>query len=119
MNWYLAKLVFQIVCEKGNHVAQFDEQLRLIAAENIDTAYRKAYSIGSGEEESFLNAKEQVVSWRFIDVSELNLLHELNDGTELYSRTEEQANAEAYIHSIHQKARTLLLGNPKAVLNLV
>ena len=32
MNWYLSKLVFRIVCGDGQHRAQFDEQLRLIAA---------------------------------------------------------------------------------------
>ncbi len=119
MNWYLAKLVFQIVCGEGNHVAQFDEQLRLIAADNKEDACRKAYSIGRGEEESFLNSKDQLVRWRFIDISELYLLNELIDGAELYSRIEEQGNAEAYIHSIHQKARNLLFGNSHQMLNLV
>ncbi|RYY10197.1 MAG: DUF4288 domain-containing protein, partial [Chitinophagaceae bacterium] len=27
MNWYLAKLIFRIVCGQGNHTPQFDEQL--------------------------------------------------------------------------------------------
>jgi hypothetical protein len=32
MNWYIAKLVFNIAAEKTVHKPQFDEQLRLIAA---------------------------------------------------------------------------------------
>ena len=32
MNWYLAKIVYRIICGQGNHTAQFDEQLRLIQA---------------------------------------------------------------------------------------
>jgi len=27
MNWYLAKLVFRIICGDGDHTPQFDEQL--------------------------------------------------------------------------------------------
>ena len=34
MNWYLAKFVYRIVCGNGNHIPQFDEQLRLITADN-------------------------------------------------------------------------------------
>jgi len=34
MNWYLAKMVFRIICGEGNHTAQFDEQLRLISGES-------------------------------------------------------------------------------------
>ena len=30
MNWYLAKIVYRIICGDGNHTAQFDEQLRLV-----------------------------------------------------------------------------------------
>ncbi|MEP7129294.1 MAG: DUF4288 domain-containing protein, partial [Chitinophagales bacterium] len=29
MNWYLAKIVFRIICGDGLHQPQFDEQLRL------------------------------------------------------------------------------------------
>ena len=34
MKWYLAKLVYRIICGEGNHKPQFDEQLRLIYAED-------------------------------------------------------------------------------------
>ena len=41
MKWYLAKIVFQIICGDGKHTAQFDEQLRLIAAADEDEAFGK------------------------------------------------------------------------------
>jgi len=41
MNWYLAKMVFRIVCGDGNHTAQFDEQLRLISAGSKEEAFHK------------------------------------------------------------------------------
>jgi hypothetical protein len=34
MNWYVAKLVFRVISGNGDHNAQFDEQLRLINADN-------------------------------------------------------------------------------------
>lgn len=41
MNWYLVKLVFQII---GEHVTkpQFDEQLRLIRADEVEWALESA-----------------------------------------------------------------------------
>jgi hypothetical protein len=36
MKWYLAKFVYQVVSGNGSHVAQFDEQLRLIRADEFE-----------------------------------------------------------------------------------
>jgi hypothetical protein len=104
MNWYLAKMVFRIICGEGEHTPQFDEQLRLVAAGSKDEAFRKAREMGLQEEETFYNRKEQLVQWQFINISELHRLSELIDGAELYSRIEEKDNAEAYIYTINQKA---------------
>jgi hypothetical protein len=46
MNWYLAKIVYRIICGDGDHTAQFDEQLRLIYAANKEDAFYKAQHIG-------------------------------------------------------------------------
>ncbi len=46
MKWYLAKLVFRIICGEGEHTAQFDEQLRLIKANNKEEAFHKAKRVG-------------------------------------------------------------------------
>ncbi|HEV3251858.1 MAG TPA: DUF4288 domain-containing protein, partial [Puia sp.] len=45
MNWYLAKIVFRIICGEGQHIPQFDEQLRLIEAGNEVEAFEKATNI--------------------------------------------------------------------------
>ncbi|MCR6721963.1 MAG: DUF4288 domain-containing protein [Chitinophagaceae bacterium] len=118
MNWYLAKLVFRIVCGDGQHTAQFDEQLRLVAGTDKENAFRKAYDIARQEEDSFYNRKEQLVRWEFINISELYHLQELIDGAELYSRIEERENADAYIHAIHQKAKNLFFGQTHQLLKL-
>jgi len=108
MNWYLSKLVFQIICGDGDHVAQFDEQLRLIAAATKEEAFFKAQQIGKEEEETFYNSRQQLVHWQFINVCEVYKLHELINGTEVYSRIEEKDDAENYIHFVNRKAENIL-----------
>ena len=118
MNWYLAKVVYRILCGEGNHLAQFDEQLRLIQAGNKEEAFLKAQTIGRNEEETFYNSKEQLVKWEFINVSELYQLSELIDGAELYSRIEEKENADAYMYTVNQKAENLFFTHTTQLLKL-
>ncbi|MDZ4795931.1 MAG: DUF4288 domain-containing protein [Bacteroidota bacterium] len=118
MNWYLTKMVFRIICGDGNHTAQFDEQLRLIAAGSKEEAFHKAQLLGAKEEEMFFNRTQQLVQWQFISVSELYQLQELIDGAELYSRIEETENADAYLHIIHKKAEQIRFGSTLEMLNL-
>ena len=118
MHWFLAKMVFRIVCGEGDHLPQFDEQLRLIGAANKEDAFRKAQTMGKNEEETFLNRKEQLVQWQFINVSELYRLSELIDGAELYSRIEEKENAEAYVYTVNQKAENILFTQTHQLLQL-
>lgn len=118
MNWYMAKLIFRIVCGDGEHTAQFDEQLRLVMGITKEDAYNKACQFAREEEDSFYNNRQQLVRWQFVNVAELYHLRDLIDGAEVYSRIEERENAEAYVHSIHQKARNLLFGNSHPLLKL-
>jgi hypothetical protein len=105
MKWYLSKLVFRIICTNGNHKPQFDEQLRLIYAEDDLHAFHKARLMGETE-----NAHEPTsfVKWRFIDVSELHLLSELADGAEIYSKVMEEEEPERYIVNVQKRATALL-----------
>lgn len=118
MKWYLAKMVFRIICGEGEHTPQFDEQLRLVSGNSKEEAFNKASQMGNREEDTFFNSKEQLVQWQFINISELYLLNELIDGAELYSRIEEKENAEAYIYTIHQKASTLFYNHSSRLLQL-
>jgi hypothetical protein len=104
MKWYLAKIVFQIISGKGDHVAQFDEQLRLVEAVDRSSAFNKAKIIGKNAEESYLNQQKEIVRWKFINVEELYHLHELTDGTEIYSHIEEYDEPENYIRTVNTKA---------------
>ncbi len=105
MNWYITKIVFNITAE--NNTNQFDEQLRLVNAENKEEAFLKARAIGLREEDTFYNDNMREVKWEFVNVSEIIPVHKLEDGTELYSRIHETEEAAKYIHFVHQKAIAL------------
>ncbi len=107
MNWYVAKIVFRIISGDGNHHAQFDEQLRLINANDEHQAFEKATTIGINNQESFLNNQSQPVQWQFIDVAEINQLNELADGTELYYQIHEAPDADLYMAWTHHKSALL------------
>ena len=107
MKWYLAKIVYSIICGDGKHAAQFDEQLRLVYAEDDMHAFQKARIMGDAEEDDFLNQDKKPVRWKFIDVSELHELDNLKDGTEVYSRISEEENGGSYIRMINSRARDL------------
>lgn len=108
MNWFLAKLVFRIVCGHGNHPAQFDEQLRLICADDELHAFHKARLLGEGDclIDTFEGAAD--VKWKFIDISELHPLIRNADGAEIYSSIKEETDAALYIRNIQKKATQLL-----------
>ena len=107
MNWYLAKIVYRIICGDGAHTPQFDEQVRFIQAFSKKHAFEKGRHIGLQEEETFTNHKEQLVQWKFVDVAELHEMDELHDGAEVYSQIKETEDAEAYTRFIHHKASQL------------
>jgi hypothetical protein len=107
MNWYIAKIVFQIISGEGDHQPQFDEQLRLIGADDEHQALEKAYQAGMQNEDRFINNQKQIVKWQFVDVAEINLLSDLTDGAELYYSIYEPADADNYINWTHHKAALL------------
>ena len=118
MNWYLAKIVFRIKCGEGNHTPQYDEQLRLIGASNKEEAFYKAQAIGKAEEETFINQKEQLVQWQFINVCEVYQLNKMIDGAELYSRITEEESTEQYEYVVNKKAENILFTETLQLLQL-
>ncbi len=108
MNWYLAKLVYRITCAEGDHTPQFDEQIRLISAEDHLHAFHKARIIGDSEGLHVNGNTVAAVRWKFIDVSELMPLVPLADGAEIYGCVKEEADADMYIRATQKKAIHLL-----------
>ena len=107
MQWFVTKIVYQIICGNGDHTPQFDEQLRLISALDKEDAWKRACEIGIQGQYAFKNQRQELVQWRFINVPELNELEVLGDGMELYSRIEEPSDANAYISWLQAKASSL------------
>ena len=107
MKRFLAKLVFQIFSGSGNPTSQFDEQLRMIYAEDELHAFYKARLIGERETLQIVN-NDMPIQWKFIDVTEILPVDKLSDGAELWSFMNEDTNAELYIRNTHQKAAMLL-----------
>lgn len=107
MNWFVAKIVFRITSGDGNHHAQFDEQLRLISANDEHHAFEKATIMGLNNQDNFLNDQRQPVKWEFIDVAEIHPLNDLTDGTELYYQIHEAPDAELYMAWAHHKSALL------------
>ncbi len=108
MNWYITKIVFQIINGiTDRNPNQFDEQIRLIQAGSANDAYNHAQKIGRQEEESFLNKNRETVMWKFIAVKELQQVDDLRNGTELYYFIKEVDHPDLYINSVKAAAHKL------------
>lgn len=104
MNWYIAKIVFNININYGSQQTQFDVQLRIIEAINKNEAYSKACSMGKGEEMVFKNEDGNLVDWKFIDVAEVHDLTVLADGALVYDFTHVDEDPHEYINFIKRRA---------------
>jgi len=104
MNWYIAKMIFAIKAGNKNVPNEFDEQLRMISAQNEKEAFFKARMIGMREDESFINANHELVKWEFVDIAELLPFESLSDGMQLTSHTHETASPKPYIAFIKYQA---------------
>lgn len=108
MNWYLAKIIFQIRIG-GFSDTQFDVQQRLISATDAENALQKAKQIGAAEEEEFLNEKNETVSWSLAGVAAIEQLPALKDGIQLHSSTFESDDPSRFLHSIREAEAALPL----------
>lgn len=104
MNWFLVKIIFQIICGDGKHTAQFEEQLRLIHAAGAYDAMQKAKVIGLEEEQSFSNQQQQPVEWRLIAITDIYPFNTGMDGAEIFSRISEEEHAAAFINAMRLRA---------------
>lgn len=104
MNWYLVKMVFQIICGNGKHTAQFEEQLRLIRASDATAAVAKATLIGEQEEQSFVNHTQQFICWKLIAVTDIYPFTTELDGAEIFSRISEEEQPASFIHTMQLRS---------------
>ncbi len=108
MNWYIAKIIFQIK-GKGMQKPQFDEHLHLVEANCSEEAFLKARILGITSEDSVINSKHGPMKWEFVNVAELCPIAELKDGLELHSQVREMDEENQYINYVHNRAATIQL----------
>ncbi|MBK0383325.1 DUF4288 domain-containing protein [Pedobacter sp. SD-b] len=106
MNWFVAKMVFQIEgCE--NSYPQFDEQLRLIDAVNEDLALEMAHQLGYLYQDEVKSNNQETVKWKFIAVTEIQYLGNLEQGKEIHYRIVEPDNADIYLDLVYHKTQSI------------
>lgn len=108
MEWFLAKLVYRFQSPSGPDHIQFDEQLRLVQANNELHAFHKAQQIG--QQEQFIADDQTIhqVNWYFMDVTELYKLNQLIDGAEVLSQICLPTDIKRYQREVRLKAGYLL-----------
>ena len=104
MEWYLVKLVYKINYATLLKENTFDEQIRLIYAEDDLHAFQKARLIGHKEANSFQKESSALIEWKFVDVSELHPINIWVDGAEMFSIKLSCKNADEYIRETQKKA---------------
>ncbi|MCW5909864.1 MAG: DUF4288 domain-containing protein [Cyclobacteriaceae bacterium] len=103
MNWYLVKLVFQVV-NGGHSPAQFDEQLRLVRADEVAWAMEKASVLGWLEQTTFKSSYAMKVTWKFAGVADIQKVNRLEDGVQLFSTTVQPDCPHEYLEAIKLNA---------------
>lgn len=108
MEWYVAKMVYQVVNNKKTHTPQIDEQYKLIQADDRAWAWEKANILGKLGECKLESSKQASVQWKFINVVDLFEIGELKDGVELFSGTDEPEDIEEYMAVSELRARRIM-----------
>ena len=108
MEWYLAKLVYRFQPKVADGTVHFEEQIRLVEAEDELHAFHRAQQIGCQEECHLEHKDTGHIHWHFIDVTELLRLHKTMDGAEILSQSHKTTEPELYQKNIRLKAGYLL-----------
>lgn len=87
MNPYTAQIIYRIKCESIG-TEQYDEQWRLIFAEDDRDALYKARVIAKKEEATFVDRHGRTVQWELIAVKDLQSV-DLAHGALLFSSVKE------------------------------
>jgi hypothetical protein len=106
MNWYAAKIIFQIVNDSKEY-AQFDEQIRLINAINIELALEIANQTGLMSQEDIISKDGTLLHWKFIAVTEVQDIGDLVNGKEIHYAIQEPEEVSIYMQRVLEKSLNL------------
>lgn len=107
MNWYVVKIIYQIISGDGVHTPQFDEQYRLIKADEMAWALEKAQVIARLGQCLFQNDRNESVQWKLVAVEDVRPLSDVEDGALIYSQVEELNDPEEYITLTSERSKRL------------
>ena len=91
MKWYVAEVIIRCrVGKASKRRTLYDRQIKVLRAATDEVAYDRALELGRAENQSYKNSAGEKVSWEFLGLGNLELLHEktISDGTEIHSRLE-------------------------------
>lgn len=89
MNTYVAQIVFSIKCSEVKS-EQYEEQWRILFAEDDQTALNEAKKIGAAEESTFIDRHGRPITWVMVAVKDLQQV-DLSHGAQLFSMIKEVA----------------------------
>ena len=87
MRSFTAQIIYRIECE-GLPTDQYEEQWRLIYADDEQIALTKARQAGKDEESTFIDRHGRTMCWRLLAVKDLQPI-ELTNGGLLFSMVRE------------------------------
>ena len=86
---FTAQIIYRIECE-GLSTDQYEEQWRLIYADNENTALDEARKAAKNEESTFIDRHGRTICWRLLAVKDLQPV-DLVNGALLFSMVREAA----------------------------
>ena len=104
MEWFFIKLCFRVICGNGNHKPQFNEQVRLVSAGNMEEAVVKVKRIAAMEAQAVISP----VQWQLVAVTEVMLFSEAADGAEISSVFSETDEADEFMYLLKKKEAGIL-----------
>ncbi len=87
MKAFTAQIIYRIECE-GQPTDQYEEQWRLVYANNVEDALAEARDAGGKEESTFVDRQGRKMCWRMLAVKDLQPV-ELKNGGLLFSMVRE------------------------------
>ena len=87
MKSFTAQIIYRIECE-GMPTDQYEEQWRLVYADNEEHGIAEARKAGKNEESTFIDRQGRTICWRMLAVKDLQPV-ELKNGGLLFSMVRE------------------------------
>jgi hypothetical protein len=88
MNAYTAQIIYRIKCEGVIGTEQYEEQWRLIIADDERDALHKTKDAGKQEEATFIDRHGRAIQWEMVAVKDIQPV-QLDHGALLFSTIKE------------------------------